>query len=1227
MARDLSQPRGDPSVNSRLHRFRRPAAKLALAYAVYALLLVYVLPPLAKHLTETKLTALLQRPVTVTRIALNPFTLCLQVHGFEVWEADGETLFAGVGRVELNLDLVLSVLQRGLVVSAVTVDGPHAIVVRRQDGTFNFSDLTRPSAAPTPTPPPAPRSAPPRFSVSNIQVKGGWFFFRDEVVKAQQRLTGVELSIAAVSSLPNRSEIYVQPAFRAHLNGRELVLDSQTKPFADSQESAASLSLRNLDLTALAHYLPEPRNVDLSSGWLDINLKLDAQHVFKQRPSLSVCGEIGLREVRLTGRDGQPMAGLGALQVQILPADLMQKEVHLGRITCTAPFLRLVRDVQGALLLPQIGAAPATPPPAAPAPVVPAAGPPAPPPITADIDDIVVQDGRLEFSDDTVRPAFQTTLGLQLEVSGLTTRPERPIKVHFEAVTESAETLTGTYTVTLFPLLSVTGTTSAKDVRLPRYMPYLESALDSRITRGTLALSVEHDVALPAGAPAVVTVSNLDLAVNDFCLTAGAEQAPVVSVQELVLGAVTADLARREAVVGSFTTRGGQVKVERRKDGSLNLQRLLRAGPPPPPAAAAAGGGASATAPWTVTLRSAALSQWAVAVDDQQPRTPVHLAVDDITLDLKDLSTRAGQKGTLTLGLKLNQSAALAVAGGFSVQPLAVDLGIKLTDLAVKDFQGYLADHLQLLVSDGVVETDLKVVVGQAADAGFAGSVDGSFALRRFVSVDQAHAEDFVRAKELALRGLHVALRPLAVRLDEVALSGLDTALTIEPDGSLNLLSVLGVAPAPAAAAAPPATPPAAAPAAAAGGSSAFPLNIGTIRLDGCGIVFTDQQRTPHYRVALGELAGTVTGLSLDQPTPAQIALAGRFDGQAPFSLTATLADLGPRMTLTAATVLQDFELSPLTPYAGRYVGYTVQKGKLNFDLQYTLNQRQLVAEQKVKIDQFAFGQKVDSPDATTLPVRLAVALLKDRKGQINLDVPVRGSLDDPEFSILRIVLKIVRDLVAKAATAPFAMLGALVGGGEELSFVEFAAGRADLDEAGTRKLETLAKALLERPELQVETGGTVDPASDREALLRQAVLRQVKARRLADLVKAGTPAGSVDEVTLTADEHAAYLLTLYRETLAPPAAAPPPAGQAAPAAPPLPAPAEIEQQLMARTTVTDEEVNLLAGQRAARVREFLTTTGQIAPDRVFVVAAAPPAAGGASATAASARQARLSLR
>ena len=165
-------------------------------------------------------------------------------------------------------------------------------------------------------------------------------------------------------------------------------------------------------------------------------------------------------------------------------------------------------------------------------------------------------------------------------------------------------------------------------------------------------------------------------------------------------------------------------------------------------------------------------------------------------------------------------------------------------------------------------------------------------------------------------------------------------------------------------------------------------------------------------------------------------------------------------------------DLSPLTPYSGRYLGYVIEKGKLALNLHYLIEKKKLDSQNKIFLDQFTLGSQVDSPDATKLPVRLAIALLKNRRGEIDLDIPVSGQIDDPKFSIGRIIIKILLNLLVKAATSPFALLGALFGSGEELSYVEFDHGLANLNEAGVKKIDTLIKALHDRPSLKIDIEG-----------------------------------------------------------------------------------------------------------------------------------------------------------
>lgn len=1211
--------------------WRRRLGLAALVVAVLLLVVVTVVPPVARRQVQTRLSAQLGRPVRVGAITLNPFTARLRVRGLEVFEPDGESLAIGFADAAVNLDPVRSALRRAVVVSEVTVRGPHAVIVRRADGSMNVSDLFDRGADEEPPEAPSGVSRLPRIILTDILIDEGWAIFRDEQQGARQRLMGLRLAIPRVSTLPGDDQILVTPTFRADLNGRELVLDGSTRPFTARRNSNAQVRLQGFDLTALAPYLPAPRTADLTSGRLDIELRAAAEAgVEGARPTVSLTGTVVLRDLCLSDSAGETVASLGAFQVSLLPADVLQPAIHIGRVQVTAPFFRLQRQADGSLVLPQFGSP-------SPDPAPPAATPAATPALTATVDEVVIEAGRLAFSDASVTPAFTTTVDIGLEAAGLTTEPDRPAQVHITARTDSEASLEGTYRLIFGPTPGVAGTTALRGLRLPELMPYLEPFLKAVIADGVLAVTAEHDVALPADAPARVVVSDLDLVLAGLAVQPADPAAAPLRLAELTVTDARLDLAGRSVTLGSVAARGGEIPIERRQDGSINLQDLLRGGDTSTPAEAGTAtgqeppGGATPTAPtaptapgqpWTVAVDDLALSDWAIRLDDRQPGQPVRLSLGAIGLHVRNLSTAPGATSNLDLGLTINDGGTLKVSGDLGLKPLSATLTVVLQDLALADFQNYLRDHLELLVHGGALGTDLRVTLNQADGAPLAGQIEGALALRDLSLVGVAAGGDLLSCRELALRGIRVDLTPLAVRLDEVALTGLGTALTVHPDGTLNLLAVLPRSEATPAVPAASSEVVAPAPPAGAGQDEAAPLpfSIGTLRLQDCALVFTDEQLTPHYRVQLGALSGSVTGFSMTGAEPAQVDLTARLDGHAPVTLSGSLANPGPQMVLKLSTALKDFDLGPVSPYTGRYVGYAVQKGKLSFDLDYALEHRQLAAQHHVLIDQFAFGQKVESAAATQLPVRLAVSLLKDRRGRINLDVPVRGSLDDPEFSVLRVVVKVLRDLVTKAASAPFALLGSLVGGGgEELSTIDFASGSADLDEVAIDKLSRLGKALQERPELQLEVAGMADPAADHEGLAGQALQRQLRARKLAELAAAGRAVPAQAAIELSEKDLEAFLKALYRE-----AVGTAPAGDA----PVATTPAEIEAALLARIKVSAPEVRLLAGQRAARVREFLTTTAEIAQQRVFVVESVRAAAATPGSTAASsARQARLSLR
>jgi hypothetical protein len=236
----------------------------------------------------------------------------------------------------------------------------------------------------------------------------------------------------------------------------------------------------------------------------------------------------------------------------------------------------------------------------------------------------------------------------------------------------------------------------------------------------------------------------------------------------------------------------------------------------------------------------------------------------------------------------------------------------------------------------------------------------------------------------------------------------------------------------------------------------------------------------------------------------------------------------------------------------------------------------------------------VTSSFATKLPVRLAIALLQDRKGEIHIDLPVSGSLDDPKFSIWGIVWDALENLVVKAVSSPFALIGSMFGHGEQLSYLEFDPGRAVVDAAGMDKVKALAKAFTERPALRLDLTGHIDPNRDRDGLRRVLFERKVKGQKLRELSESGTAASSIDEVNVPASEWGKYLKLAYK------AESFPKPRNIFGIAKDLPD-AEMEKLMLTHLTVSDDDLRILAEQRAAEVKERLVKAG-IAPERVYIV-------------------------
>jgi hypothetical protein len=422
-----------------------------------------------------------------------------------------------------------------------------------------------------------------------------------------------------------------------------------------------------------------------------------------------------------------------------------------------------------------------------------------------------------------------------------------------------------------------------------------------------------------------------------------------------------------------------------------------------------------------------------------------------------------------------------------------------------------------------------------------------------------------------------------------LTLSDLYARLILESTGRLNVVDILtGPASAAASVEQPSAAP--GAPRAITDQPIDAEIEFNGMTLQHGHINFTDNFIEPHDTADISDIAGTVGLFGTRHTAPATVALRGQLNGSAPITIDGSINPLAPMAFVELKARADGVELTGFTPYSAKYAGYPIVKGTLTVDVHYLLDQGQLTADNHLFIDQLTFGDRVESRDATTLPVRLAVALLKNARGEIAVDIPVSGSLADPQFSLSGVILDALVNLIVKATTSPFRLIAAAFGVEEDLDYVEFPPGLATLTPESQQKLAIIAQALQDRPTLRLDISSRVDPELDRDGLREARLTSLVKMQKIQD----GGGREDAERVELNTAEFDMYLTRLYKM-----ATFPKPRNFLG-LDKELP-PDEMRKLLLTHMEITDQDLQHLANERANAVRQWLS--GRVEPSRLFVVA------------------------
>lgn len=637
-----------------------------------------------------------------------------------------------------------------------------------------------------------------------------------------------------------------------------------------------------------------------------------------------------------------------------------------------------------------------------------------------------------------------------------------------------------------------------------------------------------------------------------------------------------------------------ELAIVRNKAGKLNLLTLLELPPKEKK---------PQEKPLKLVIDELQLEAASLTFTDDVPAQKTVVRIAPLKLKAGNLSTAKEAKGDIDLFLKVEKRGEIAVKGQLGLEPLTADLNADVKNIAIRTFQPYFTDKVKVNVQQGAVSTTGKFSLAGSEKGAPRVRYAGKLYVSNLAVVDESHADDFIKWKQLYFNQIQAGYNPFFLDIKGISLTDFYMRIIVNADSTLNLQNIFGGGEKSAADAEAAAQPAEKKNVKKVQQNDAVQkIKIGAVTFQGGTIDFTDRFIQPNYSVRMLNMAGFVKGLSTTESSRADINLKGNLSYGSPVEITGKINPLIKDLFADMKVDFRDIELSPVTPYSSKYLGHPIMKGKLTFALEYLVDKRKLAAKNKIFIDQLTLGDRVESPVAVKAPVGLAVSLLTDRSGRINLDIPVSGNIDDPKFRVWPIIWQVIVNLITRALTSPFALLASLTGGGEELSFAEFDYGSSAISEANRKKISTLAKALTERPQLKMDIEGYVDPENDKEGLKKAQFDRKLKAQKIKEMSADGQTAISVEQVSLKPEEYEKYLALAYgAEKFAKPRTA---LGFTKK----LPK-EEMEKLMMTNIVITDDDLRQLAARRAENIKELLLKSGEVRSDRIFIVEPKTPAA------------------
>ena len=721
------------------------------------------------------------------------------------------------------------------------------------------------------------------------------------------------------------------------------------------------------------------------------------------------------------------------------------------------------------------------------------------------------------------------------------------------------------------------------DLSLAQYLAYVPAELNFKMISGLLSTRLVLNYIQRADKKMELRVQG-NLGLKELEIVSFNDN-PILKLPSMEVSGINCGFNERDIVIDDIVLEGMSLAVVREKDGSISLQKMVgtdnqTSGKPVAQLQAPAD-----ESLWTMQVKKLRFKEGAISFDDLFPVQPAKIHIDSINFIFNNLATSKNSSADLDYSCIINNNSPLSLLGNLTLNPLTVNLNLDLAKLDIRFARSYLPDTLQLDLTQGILRLkgsiDYKMVKDSAPDIIWQGGMN----LVNFAAERSGDKKDLLKFSSLDLKSMRVRTSPLSLDIKTVKLTGFFMRPVIEADGRMNLSTLNSEPKAPATHS-------------ASASSKKEPLpsiDISVIDLENGRVLFVDKSIKPRYSTDLTDIQGRILNISTKPDSPANIQLSANLNKYAPFKLSGTIKPLQEKLDADIKILFKNIDLNSFSPYSGKFIGRIIKKGSLSLDLDYKIQDNQLVSQNKVFLDQFILGKSVKSKEATSLPVGLAISLLKDRNGEIHLDLPVSGSLDDPGFKVRKVILKMLVNLLEKAATSPFTLLGKLIPGGAEISTINFACGTSRLNDEAIKKLDLLAGLLIKKPDLNLEIQSVAETDLDREGLRKEKIMQKMRSLKFNDLSKKEREGLAIGKVIIESEEYEDYLRLAYKDEKFKKPKGFLGINKRLPAN-------EMWSLMEKHTSVDDEDMNALQQQRGLVGKHYLIETHKVLAERLFIV-------------------------